>query len=123
VEDPNLRVRLIASGRVLATDPADARAVAVVAEALAAPAPRPRSAALALIETLDNPGVRFLPALRERAATESDAAPREQLQRLLAAGRRRNGRPDPWPGIARCNRDEIAPVRRFHWPLACRAGR
>jgi HEAT repeat protein len=86
LDDPNLRVRLIAAGRVLAADPADARAAAAVAEALAAPAPRLRSAALALIETLDDSGAKFLPALRERAATESDAALREQLQRLLAAG-------------------------------------
>jgi hypothetical protein len=41
---------------------------------------------LALIETLDDPEAKFLPALRERAATESDAALREQLQRLMAAG-------------------------------------
>ncbi len=79
LDDPNLRVRLIAAGRVLAADPADARAAAVVAEALAAP--RLRSAALALVEALGGRGAEFPPALGERAATESDVALREPLQR------------------------------------------
>jgi HEAT repeat protein len=85
LDDPNLRVRLIAAGRVLAADVTDARAIAAVTEALAAPAPRLRSAAAALIETLDNPETTFGSVLRERVSVEPDRTLREQLQRLLGA--------------------------------------
>jgi HEAT repeat protein len=45
LEDPNVRVRLVAAGAVLGQNPADARAAAVVAAAADDPSPRVRQAA------------------------------------------------------------------------------
>ena len=65
--------------------PAGEAAAAVVTEALAAPALRLRSSAIGLVESLGEEGGRFLPALRERAGSETDPRLREQITRTVAA--------------------------------------
>jgi HEAT repeat protein len=92
VGDPNLRVRLIAAGSLLAADPGNGRAVAVVVEALADPALRLRKAALELVESLGENGKAFADAARQRKDLEEDAESGQILARLL-------DRLSPPPGI------------------------
>ncbi len=83
VADPNLRVRLIAAGSLLAADPSNARAGAVVVEALADPALRLRKAALELVESLGENGRVFADAVRQRKDLEEDAETGQILARLV----------------------------------------
>jgi hypothetical protein len=52
VDDPSMRVRLVAAGGVLAVDPAHAGARAVVESAQSDPSPRVRQAATELLVSL-----------------------------------------------------------------------
>jgi HEAT repeat protein len=85
LDDPNLRVRLVAAGPTLAADAVDAKATAVVVEALDAPSPRLRDSAVGLIESLGERGAPFLPALRERAAAEPDPRIAERVAGAIRA--------------------------------------
>lgn len=84
LEDPNLRVRLIAAGALLASSPHDERAVAVLVEVLSDSAIRVRKSALEIITTLGDAGTAFVPALRARYGQENDADLRAALGQLIA---------------------------------------
>ena len=84
IDDPNSRIRLIASGAVLAQDPADAAATAVVTAALADPALRLRQVGLDVVASLGDRGGEFREAVRRRAEEEEDPALRDRAAGLLA---------------------------------------
>lgn len=83
IADPNSRVRLIAAGSLLSTEPSNTTAAAVVVEALADPALRVRKAALELVESLGTGGAIFLEELKKRAELEGEAEVRGTLARLI----------------------------------------
>src|SRR5262249_29565505 len=72
VADPNVRVRLIAAGALLAEDAADAGAAAAVAEALSSPTAAYRRAAVGLVESLGEAGGELLDVVKRRAGVEED---------------------------------------------------
>lgn len=83
VEDPSPRVRLIAAGILLSTDPANAGASAVLAAALEDASPRVRKAALELLASLGTAAGPPIDVLRRRARLEDDPELRQALTRLL----------------------------------------
>jgi hypothetical protein len=83
VADPNLRIRLIAAGAILAVAPEDPIPSAVLMEALAAAASGIRRAALELVESLGTGGAIFLEILKERAGLEEEPELREMLAVLI----------------------------------------
>ena len=101
VADPNSRIRLIAAGCLLTTDPGDAEAGAVLVEALADPSPRIRKAALDLVDSLGAGGSGFLEALKDRETLEAEGDIRDRLTRLVErlSGRRSRARPSTRRGL------------------------
>jgi HEAT repeat protein len=83
VGDPNVRVRLIAAGALLAEDAADAGAAAAVAEALSSPTGAYRRAAVGLVESLAEAGGELLDVLKRRAGVEEDPDLRAALARAV----------------------------------------
>jgi HEAT repeat protein len=83
VQDANPRVRLMAAGSLLASDPGNARAAVVLREALADPAVRMRKAALELIESLGDKGRVFLDDLHRCAALEEGPELAGRVARLV----------------------------------------
>jgi HEAT repeat protein len=81
--DPNVRIRLVAAGAVLATAPADPAAAGVVTAALSDPVPRVRRIGLDVVVSLGDRGVGFLDALRLLAA-EEEPATRDEATRLVS---------------------------------------
>lgn len=81
--DSNVRVRLIAAGSLLGTDPENRQASAIARDALADPAPRVRRSALALIESLGEKGKPFAEAVRQREGHEDDPDAAAAIARLL----------------------------------------
>jgi hypothetical protein len=84
LEDPNLRVRLIAAGTLLTSEPENEQAGRVVREGLADALPPVRKSALDLIESLGAAGAVFDDDLRQRQSVEDDPRVLEVLERLLA---------------------------------------
>jgi HEAT repeat protein len=72
LDDPNPRLRLIASRRILEADGADSTALKVVADALVDPVPGVRKAALDFVQTVPALVPSVFGLLQERADQESD---------------------------------------------------
>ena len=85
LEDPSVRVRLIAAGSMLAENPENARAVAVVMEGLADASVGVRKAALGLVESLGAGA--FAEALEQRRAVEAEP----RVRRGAGPGARADG--------------------------------
>jgi hypothetical protein len=83
IEDPNVRVRLLAASFLLPQDPEHSQARAIVKEALAGPSPRVRSAALEVIASLGPRGVTWLGPLTERGRLEENEEVRDALGGLI----------------------------------------
>jgi HEAT repeat protein len=83
VEDSNVRIRLVAAGALLTSDPSDARASAVLMEALGDVAPRVRKAALELVESLGPASAPLVETLQQRAGLEEDGELQAALGHLL----------------------------------------
>lgn len=85
VEDPNLRVRLVAASFLLPNDPAHQNALSAVREALTDLAPRVRTAALELVEVVGPHARPWLDILRHRMASEEEPETRATLEKLIAS--------------------------------------
>jgi HEAT repeat protein len=83
LDDPTLRVRLIAAGTLLATESDNGRARAVVTEGITGPSAAVRRAALELVESLPSGPAAFAEVLQQRGPAEEAHHVREVLDRLL----------------------------------------
>jgi HEAT repeat protein len=83
VEDPSVRIRLVAANALLAADSVNPKAIAVVVKALSNPVLRVRRAALELVESLASGCGRFSDVLKQRALKEEEPALQEALARIL----------------------------------------
>jgi HEAT repeat protein len=84
LQDPNLRIRLIAASAILGEEPDNAQAAAVVADALQDPSAWLRKAALALVESLGARGACFQQVVQECLEREDEPEVRARLAELIA---------------------------------------
>jgi HEAT repeat protein len=99
LEDPNVRIRLVAADVLLTGDLSDAGATAVLVEALCDDSLRVRKAALELVESLGFIGGPLMQVLQQRGGLEDDAELRETLTRLVERlGNQVEADPEPVAG-------------------------
>jgi HEAT repeat protein len=91
VDDPNVRIRLVAAGVLLTADASNVEASAALVDALADPTPRVRKAALELIDSLGSEGAAFVENLQQRSGCEEEAELQEALSRLVERHRNQVG--------------------------------
>jgi HEAT repeat protein len=72
IDDPNVRIRLVAAGYLLLANPADPRGAAVLAEALTQPATRIRKTAVELVASLGPKGGVYLDVIKQRMEVEEE---------------------------------------------------
>jgi HEAT repeat protein len=83
VEDPNLRVRLIAASVLAIDNPEDERVASVLAEASLAPSVRLRQGVIEVIESLGLDGRVYLNLLQERERNEKEPVLRQSFSVLI----------------------------------------
>jgi HEAT repeat protein len=83
IEDPNVRVRLIAASVLAIEKPEDEKVASVLAEASGAPSVRLRQAVIELIDSLGPSGRVYLDLLKERVRVESEPVLGQSLAVLI----------------------------------------
>jgi HEAT repeat protein len=83
IDDPNLRIRLVAANFLLVENPAEPRAGAVLVEALAEPAAGLRKRAMEAVESLGPQAADFLKVYQERLEVEVEPETRGQLVEMV----------------------------------------
>jgi HEAT repeat protein len=84
IDDPNLRIRLLAASLLLVEDPADPRAGAILVEALSEPAAGQRKRALEVVSALGPRAAAFLNEVRQRVEVEIEPEVRDLLLQTVA---------------------------------------